>query len=280
MRVLPLLLVTRMKTRRRWIHRKHSNLELKKASRQDTCSSGCGQSGNEGDNNSENFMSTSSITNADDHDSEPQGNSVVGGVIRTSDTDLSLQCTYLGCSDFSIPHHPLELPQSRVAVSYSSKQGNSSKTKQYCRSIQPSWYKKYSWITVCTIKHKIFCRVCSFAKQQKLLSPSVLRSSPFTAEGFSSWNKALERFDMHEKSQMHREAIERLTCKDSIADIGIMMNTRSSIEQEFHRNMLFKLMRAVRFLGTQGLPLRGHNESAAREICINFCCCKQKNALA
>ncbi|XP_065920227.1 zinc finger MYM-type protein 1-like [Dysidea avara] len=125
MRVLPLLLVTRMKTRRRWIHRKHSNLELKKASRQDTCSSGCGQSGNEGDNNSENFMSTSSITNADDHDSEPQGNSVVGGVIRTSDTDLSLQ-----------------------------------------------------------------------------------------SEGFSSWNKALERFDMHEKSQMHREAIERLTSEE------------------------------------------------------------------
>ena len=48
------------------------------------------------------------------------------------------------------------------------------------------------------------------AKQQKLLSPSVFKTSPFIAEGFGSWNKALERFDMHEKNKMHGEAVERL----------------------------------------------------------------------
>ena len=96
----------------------------------------------------------------------------------------------------------------------------------------------------------------------KLLSPSVLRSSPFINEGFGSWNKALKRFNMHEKSQMHCEAVEGLACKASSVDLGVMMNGRSSTEQEFHKSMLFKLLRAIRFLGKQGLPLRGHNESA------------------
>jgi len=40
------------------------------------------------------------------------------------------------------------------------------------------------------------------------------------------------------------------------------MNARSSTEQEFSKSMLLKLMRAVRFLGKQGLPLSGHNGSA------------------
>ena len=67
---------------------------------------------------------------------------------------------------------------------------------------------------------------------------------------------------MHEKSQMHCEAVERLACKASSVDLGVMMNAQSSTEQEFHKSMLFKLLRAIRFLGKQGLPLRGHNESA------------------
>ena len=80
------------------------------------------------------------------------------------------------------------------------------------------------------------------AKQQKLLSPLVFKTSPFIAEGFGSWNKALERFDMHEKSEMHREAVERLAYKSSHVHIGNIMNAQSLYEQEFHRNMLFKLM--------------------------------------
>ena len=57
------------------------------------------------------------------------------------------------------------------------------------------------------------------SQTKKLLSPAVLQISPFIAEGFGSWNKALERFDMHEKSQMHCEAVQRLACKISNVDI-------------------------------------------------------------
>lgn len=61
---------------------------------------------------------------------------------------------------------------------------------------------------------------------------------------------------------MHHEAVERLACKASRVHIGNMINAQSLCEQEFHRSMLFKLMRAIKYLGKQGLPLRGHNESS------------------
>ena len=52
---------------------------------------------------------------------------------------------------------------------------------------------------------------------------------------------------MHKKSQMHCEAVERLACRASKVDIGVMMNVRSSIKQEFNKNMLLKLIQAIRF---------------------------------
>ena len=82
--------------------------------------------------------------------------------------------------------------------------------------------------------------MCCLATQPKLLLPSVLQSSPFIAEGFGSWNKALERFDMHERSQIHCGAVERLSCEAFNIDIDVLMSAQSSTEQEVHKSKLFK----------------------------------------
>jgi len=89
-----------------------------------------------------------------------------------------------------------------------------------------------------------------------------LKNSSIITEGFGNWNKPLERFDMHEKSHMHCETTERLQFRASSIHIGCMLNTKAVAEQEFHRCMLLKLLRAIKFLGKQGLAIRGHNESA------------------
>ena len=59
---------------------------------------------------------------------------------------------------------------------------------------------------------------------------------------------------------MHLEAAERLAAKASSLHIGAQLNTQCAEEQKFHKTMLFKLLETVRFLGRQGLPLRGHCE--------------------
>ena len=91
---------------------------------------------------------------------------------------------------------------------------------------------------------------------------NISKNLPFLAEGFGNWIKALERFEMHEKSEMHREALERLKYRASSVHIGNLMNTQVAADQEFHRCMLFKLLWAIRFLAKQGLVFRGHNESS------------------
>ena len=59
---------------------------------------------------------------------------------------------------------------------------------------------------------------------------------------------------------MHLEAIERLSAKASGSHIGVQLNAQYAADQKFHKTMLLKLLEAVRFLGRQGLPLRGHSE--------------------
>ena len=58
---------------------------------------------------------TTSSTNT--KDSEAEGTSTVSSVSRAGDTNVSLPCACLGCSNFSIPHQPQELPQSNVSYS-------------------------------------------------------------------------------------------------------------------------------------------------------------------
>ena len=65
------------------------------------------------------------------------------------------------------------------------------KSKAYSRKIQPSWYEKYPWISVCTSRFKIFCTICRHAKQQNFLTFSKCQSSTFIEEGFGNWRKAL-----------------------------------------------------------------------------------------
>ena len=171
-------------------------------------------------------------------------------------------CGCVGCSDLTRPNQPLDVSKSKCMQSHLSKERQLGQKKQYNRSIQTSWYNKYPWITVCTGRYKIYCRICCLAKQHGLLSTSVLKNSSFIGDGFGNWNKALERFHMHENSDMHREAVERLQLRESSIHIGCILDTRAAPEQEFHRSMLLKLLRAIKFLGKQGLAIRGHNENA------------------
>ena len=134
---------------------------------------------------------------------------------------LNSDCTCKSCTDLSISHQLGDIDKSKVVHSHNSKERQNYK-KSYCRKIQSAWHQKYPWITVCSSCYKIFCRTCRSAQQQGLLSSSVLScKSPFITGGFGNWRKALKRFQEHEKSEMHLEAIGRLAAKASSLHIGV-----------------------------------------------------------
>jgi len=91
----------------------------------------------------------------------------------------------------------------------------------------------------------------TFSKHQK---------SVFIEEGYGNWNKALQRFHNHEKSDMHREAMEKMAARLSGTNIVAQLSAQHEAYNLFHRKMLMKLLSCIRYLARQGLPLRGHHE--------------------
>ena len=163
-------------------------------------------------------------------------------------------CDCLCCANFAVAHQPKELEGSKTPHGQQT---------SYSRSIQPSWYTKHPWISVCTSSYKVFCQVCCCARSQDLVTFSKRYNSPFVEGGFSNWKKALQRFAEHEKSEMHREAMMKIAVKSSTTDVAVQLSRQHDADQKNHRAMMLKVLECVRFLARQGLPFRGHHEDSA-----------------
>ena len=122
------------------------------------------------------------------------------------------------CSQPCTSHQPLELTESGVSHVHHSKR---SRIKSYSRCIQPSWYNRFSWISVCSSSFKIYSSTCRSAKYRGLLSFSKHYKSAFVDDGFINLKKALEKFREHEISFMHKEAILKLAATSNSTAKGI-----------------------------------------------------------
>ena len=135
---------------------------------------------------------------------------------------------------------------------------NLRKTDTSTRSIRKAWYEKHLWISVCTSSYAIFYRVCCSAKQKGLLSFPKHPQIPFVEGGFTNWKKALQGFQSHEKSSVHKEAISTISSIARGVNIAALLSKEKEAELRYHRDMLLKLL----FLARQGLPFRGHKEES------------------
>lgn len=71
------------------------------------------------------------------------------------------------------------------------------------RTFQEKWIQLYPWLLYDPVKEKAFCSICKTANINKINLPvfSVTdqnSKNAFVVEGFSGWNKALQRFKSHE----------------------------------------------------------------------------------
>ena len=128
---------------------------------------------------------------------------------QVAPSSLEGLCECQCCANPGIPYQPVDVSESKTTHSHFCKERRHGQLKSYSRKMQPSWYKRYSWISVCTSKYKIYCATCG-AQHQGLLTLTKHKNTAFVDRGFGSWNKAIERFNDHERSEMHREAVEKL----------------------------------------------------------------------
>ena len=80
------------------------------------------------------------------------------------------------------------------------------------RAFCASWYKKYPWLHYQEANDSVLCFYCLVAEKRGLGSSVVVRNKSaedvFVTTGFSNWKKALERFEKHQSSLSHRDAMD------------------------------------------------------------------------
>ena len=127
------------------------------------------------------------------------------------------------------------------------------------RSFCSVWFKQYDWLTFCTTHNKVFCFYCRSANTKGLFTHRPKYEAAFIKKGFDNWKKAKQKFNQHQKSQAHAEAISkhRLLLQPAIS---VQMNNQIKKDQEKHRVGLMMQLTSLKYITRQGLAIRGHDE--------------------
>ena len=92
------------------------------------------------------------------------------------------------------------------------------------------------------------------------------KDESFISAGFSSWNKAIERFDIHKKSSNHHEAVLKILQNKNTNVHATISDPKKKQMTDNKKVVLLRIIAAIIFLAKQGLSLRGHLEERG-----NFC---------
>ena len=77
--------------------------------------------------------------------------------------------------------------------------------RQFC----PGWYKSYPWLILCTKRLQAYCAYCRYFNNKNLLTDK-LGEAAFTTSKFNNWKNALQRFEQHAQSRIHKEAMLKI----------------------------------------------------------------------
>ena len=129
------------------------------------------------------------------------------------------------------------------------------------RNFQPSWYKKFPWVSVCLTYKRAFCLYCRYASKHNWIAFSKTgeQQTVFTETGFNNWKKAIEKFSAHEGSLVHKEATLKWVAKGK-PTIASRLSSQVQKLQEKRRAGLLLQIEALQFLGRQGLAIQGHTK--------------------
>jgi hypothetical protein len=103
------------------------------------------------------------------------------------------------------------------------------------RKMDYKWYGKWKWLSFCRQRRAVFCARCVWMSRRNMWPPgSKPNEFAFTVHGFSSWQVATGRFNIHQESEAHRAAEDswnrRAQVQPSAAaqvDTQLAMNQRS-----------------------------------------------------
>ena len=130
------------------------------------------------------------------------------------------------------------------------------------RSFLPSWFDKFPWIEYSPNLDAAFCFPCRlFSKQIEHCNCD----QAFVTVGYKQWKKALEKgrgLKGHAISDSHKLAMTLWAESRPLEkSVKVQLDSSHSRDVQKHLHHLEKITETIMWLGKQGLPLRGHDES-------------------
>ena len=127
-------------------------------------------------------------------------------------------------------------------------------------NFQQHWYTKFPWLHYCPQLQAVICFSCATADSQDLLKTERCEQA-FISAGYKNWKKALEKFNSHQSSTSHKQAVFKLSQRDKGVNVAAQLNTQYQRQQGQNRICLLKVVSSVKYLLRQGLAYRGHTET-------------------
>ena len=81
--------------------------------------------------------------------------------------------------------------------------------------------------------------------EKRRLPMNAYCDNAFSTEGFFNWKKGLERFEIHECTSAHREAVQMLVTKTR--DVGEMLCDSYALEKVENKKMLSVIIGTICF---------------------------------
>ena len=130
------------------------------------------------------------------------------------------------------------------------------------RAFSASWYHKYPWLHYQEGNDNVLCFYCMVADKRGL-PVSCNKDDALSKTGFNNWKKALERFEKHQNTTSHRDAVDLVVkIPSTTKDVGEMLSAGLASQKAESRKVLLTILSSIRYLGRQGLAMRGRYKTA------------------
>ena len=133
------------------------------------------------------------------------------------------------------------------------------------RKFNNDWLTKYPWLKYSPKLDAVFCGPCAV-----LLDDSRKDKGVLVNKSFSKWVKLSETLSNHAKLAYHHDCLQaadilKTSIEKPASRIDVMTNQALQSRMAENKQILCQIVRAIIFLGKQGLGLRGDVENVTSE---------------
>lgn len=130
---------------------------------------------------------------------------------------------------------------------------------RYCNR---SWFESYQFLTYSKQDDGLFCLCCILFPVQ---AERGSRAENFIKRPYTNWKNATSDLKIHASLGYHRASMARMTAfistaKNTASRIDYRISVQHAERVEKNRRFLKSILRALEYLGRQGLALRGHRD--------------------